>query len=134
MGENTLHGDRRRMVGRIGEDFADHHVRALGWTVLDRNWRTRYGELDLIAADGDTLIVVEVKTRMSRTYDDPVEAVDARKLQRMRLVTRQWLSARPPGARWYETIRFDVISVRLDVAHPEDRAAATLRHHRGLVD
>ncbi|MFT4088559.1 MAG: YraN family protein [Gordonia sp. (in: high G+C Gram-positive bacteria)] len=136
MGDQGVRRDRRGKVGRIGEDLAERHVRRLGWRVLARNWRTRYGELDLIAADGDTLVVVEVKTRMSTTYDDPVAAVTAQKLRRMRLLTRQWLAAqRESGtAQWWDLIRFDVVSIRLDMEHPEDEQSATLAHHRGLVE
>lgn len=118
----------------MGEDFAAEYVESLGWRILDRNWRTRFGEIDLIAADGARLVIVEVKTRMSATYDDPVAAVTAQKLRRMRLLTRQWLAARPDGSPWWEEIRFDVISLRLDYRHPQDREQATLRHHTGLVE
>ena len=122
-------------MGQIGEDFAADYLRSLGWEVLDRNWRTRYGELDLIAADGDTLVIVEVKTRMSRTYDDPAAAVTPRKLQRMRLLARQWLQQQAgEGSRWWEVIRFDIVSLRLDYDHPEDRRSAVLRHHTGIVE
>ncbi|WP_448223327.1 YraN family protein [Gordonia iterans] len=135
MGENnTVRRDRRRHVGRIGEDLAAEFVRARGWRILDRNWRTRYGELDLIAADGSTLVIVEVKTRASRTFTDPVAAVTAPKLRRMRLLARQWLAEQPDGAPWWEVIRFDAVSVQLDLNHPEDRSAARLCHHAGLVE
>lgn len=126
--------DRRGQVGRIGEDLAADFVQSLGWRILDRNWRTRYGEIDLIAADGTTLVIVEVKTRASRTYTDPVAAVTATKLRRMRLLARQWLAAQPDGAPWWDVIRFDVVSVQLDLGDPEDRSAARLCHHAGLVE
>ncbi|GAA4741439.1 YraN family protein [Gordonia alkaliphila] len=134
MGENTVRRDRRGQVGRIGEDFAAEFIDSIGWKILDRNWRTRYGELDLIAADGGTLVIVEVKTRASHTYTDPVAAITPTKLRRMRLLARQWLAAQPDPAPWWEVVRFDAISVQLDVRDPEDRAAARLRHHRGLVE
>ncbi|MFC0315151.1 YraN family protein [Gordonia phosphorivorans] len=134
MGDETVRRDRRGQVGRIGEDLAAEYIDSLGWRILDRNWRTRYGELDLIAADGATLVVVEVKTRASHTYTDPVAAITATKLRRMRLLARQWLAAQAEPAPWWETVRFDAVSVQLDVGDPEDRAAARLRHHRGLVE
>lgn len=133
MGEHTR-ADRRTAVGRLGEDLAAEYVAGLGWRILDRNWRTRYGELDLIAADGRTLIVVEVKTRASHVYTDPVAAVTPAKLRRMRLLTRQWLAAQPGDGPWWEVVRFDAVSVRLDLADPQDRSLARLRHHRGLVE
>lgn len=134
MGENTVRRDRRGQVGRIGEDLAAEYLASLGWRILDRNWRTRYGELDLIAADGPSLVIVEVKTRASHTYSDPVAAVTPQKLRRMRLLARQWLAARPSGASWWEVIRFDAVSVQLDLEHPADRDRARVRHHVGLVE
>ncbi|MFT4396283.1 YraN family protein [Gordonia lacunae] len=121
--------DRRGHIGRLGEDVAADYVASLGWTVLERNWRTRYGELDLVAADGSILVIVEVKTRASRTYDDPVMAVTPTKLARMRRVARLWLAAQDRG---WSQIRFDVVSVRLDQAAPDDFARARVRHHRGV--
>ena len=121
--------DRRRLVGRIGEDVAAEFVTARGWRVLDRNWRNRYGELDLIAAQGRVLVVVEVKTRASRTYTDPVAAVTPQKLSRMQRLIRMWLAENGHG---WEQIRFDVISIQLDPRDPEDTAAAAVRHHRGV--
>lgn len=125
----TGRNDRRRLVGQIGEDVAAEFVTARGWRVLDRNWRNRYGELDLIAAQGRVLVVVEVKTRASRTYTDPVAAVTPQKLSRMRRLIRMWLAENGHG---WEQIRFDVISIQLDPRDPEDTAAAAVRHHRGV--
>ncbi|MEY1675882.1 YraN family protein [Gordonia sp. ABKF26] len=121
--------DRRGHIGRLGEDVAADYATSLGWVVLDRNWRTRYGELDLVACDGSILVIVEVKTRASRTYDDPVMAVTPTKLTRMRRLARLWLAAQ--DRRWSQ-IRFDVVSVRLDQATPDDLARARVRHHRGV--
>ncbi len=123
--------DRRRLVGQIGEDLAAQYVEKLGWQILARNWRTRNGELDLIGADGSTLVIVEVKTRASRTYSDPLAAVTPEKLRRMRLLARQWLAQQE---RFWEVIRFDVVSIQLDVSDPEDLARATWWHHVGVEE
>ena len=133
MGESKVRRDRRGQVGQLGEDFAAEFVSSLGWCVLDRNWRTRYGELDLIAADGATLVIVEVKTRASHVYTDPVAAITAAKLRRMRLLARQWLAAQP-GGTWWDVVRFDAVSVLLDLDDPGDRTKVRLRHHIGLVE
>lgn len=131
MGEATQRPDRRRHIGRLGEDIAAAYIERLGWRVLDRNWRTRYGELDLIAADGDSLVVVEVKTRASRTFADPAEAITVQKLRRMRRLAGQWLSAQ--DTRW-RTVRFDAVAIQLDIAEPEDLERARISHHSGLVE
>ncbi|MCF8588232.1 YraN family protein [Gordonia sp. HY285] len=131
MGDKTKRPDRRRQIGRLGEDVAAEHLAGLGWEILARNWRTRYGELDLIAAIGDTLVIVEVKTRASRTFGDPVAAVTPHKLRTMRLVARQWLAEQE---RYWPIIRFDIVSIQLDIADPEDLERATLAHHTGVVE
>ncbi|NQX10030.1 YraN family protein [Microbacteriaceae bacterium VKM Ac-2855] len=77
-------------LGRRGEAFAARHLEAQGYEILDRNWRVREGELDIVARDGDALVVVEVKTRSSSRYGYPVEAIDREKARRLRLLATQW--------------------------------------------
>ncbi|PUB31746.1 putative endonuclease [Promicromonospora sp. AC04] len=79
-------------VGRYGERVALRHVEARGWQVLDTNWRGKDGELDIVALDGDVLVVVEVKTRSSLGFGHPAEAVTPRKLARIKRLTGQWLT------------------------------------------
>ncbi len=107
----------------------------LGWSVLERNWRCRYGEIDLIANDNvdsdPTLVVVEVKTRASRAFGDPAQAVTADKLLRLRRLTRIWLTEQE---MFWPTIRFDVISVQLDSRYPDRTEFAALRHLTGVFE
>ncbi|NUU17538.1 YraN family protein [Cellulomonas humilata] len=112
-------------VGRYGEDVAAAHVVGRGWDVLDRNWRTRDGELDLVALDGDELVVVEVKTRRSIAFGHPAEAVTPRKLARVRRLAAQWLAAHDVHPR---SVRVDVIAVLLPA-----RGAAQIDHLVGVV-
>ncbi|WP_036969335.1 YraN family protein [Promicromonospora kroppenstedtii] len=79
-------------VGRYGERVAVRHVEARGWRVLDTNWRGSEGELDIVALDGDVLVVVEVKTRSGLGFGHPAEAVTPRKLTRIKRLTGQWLT------------------------------------------
>jgi len=100
-------------VGRYGERLAAAHLEAAGLVLLDRNWRCRAGELDIVARDGDELVFVEVKTRSSLAFGAPAEAVDAAKAGRIRQLALQWLAATredDPGFRW-SAVRFDVVSV-----------------------
>ena len=112
-------------VGRYGEDVAEAHVRDRGWDVLDRNWRTSDGELDLVALDGDELVVIEVKTRRSTAYGHPAEAVTGRKLARVRRLAAQWLAAHDAHPA---SVRVDVIAVLLPA-----RGAAQVDHLEGVV-
>lgn len=112
-------------VGRYGEDVAVAHVRAAGWTVLDRNWRCSAGELDVVGLDGPELVAVEVKTRRSDRFGSPAEAVTAAKLARLRRLTAAWLAAhdvRPAS------VRIDVIAITVPA-----RGAAVVDHLVGVV-
>lgn len=79
-------------VGRYGERVALRHVVSRGWQVLDTNWRGKDGELDIVALDGDVLVVIEVKTRSGHGFGHPAEAVTPRKLARIKRLTGQWLT------------------------------------------
>jgi putative endonuclease len=107
-------------LGQRGERLAARHLQKLGFVVLSRNWRCREGELDIVATDGRTLVVCEVKTRAGRNFGDPAEAVTAEKIARIRRITGQWLSAFSLG--WCP-VRFDVISVLMTPTGP-----ARLKH------
>lgn len=95
-------------LGRRGEELAHRYLENQGLVVLARNWRCREGELDIVATDGDTLVVCEVKTRAGVGYGLPAEAVTHAKVARIRRITHQWMS------EWrlrFPAIRFDVVSV-----------------------
>jgi putative endonuclease len=101
--------DPRHVVGANGEDAVAQWYRAAGYDVLDRNWRVREGELDLVVRGTDgTIVFCEVKTRRSDRFGLPVEAVTTRTQQRLRQLAGLWLSAHRAhrGA-----LRFDVASV-----------------------
>ena len=112
-------GDPRRRLGARGEELAARHLEARGLEVVERNFRTRYGELDLVARDLRYLVICEVKTRIVRTSDaaaalGPFAAIGQRKQRQVRAMAREWLAAgslegpRPPE------IRFDAIGVSFD--------------------
>jgi putative endonuclease len=96
------------VLGRRGEDLAAELLGRAGMVVLDRNWRCELGEVDLVARDGQVLVVCEVKTRSSTTYGTPLEAVDWAKVQRLHRLAYRWLEAH--GLR-VATVRVDVVAV-----------------------
>ncbi|HET8681690.1 MAG TPA: YraN family protein [Micromonosporaceae bacterium] len=100
--------DARQLVGAWGEQCAVDHLVAAGMVLLDRNWRCRAGEIDIIARDGDVLVFVEVKTRRGDAFGSPADAVNPRKTARLRQLAAQWLAV--SGLRPRE-VRFDVVSV-----------------------
>ncbi|GAA3835563.1 MULTISPECIES: YraN family protein [Amycolatopsis] len=102
---------RHLTLGRRGEDIAARHLQKLGFVVLARNWRCRQGELDLIATNGRTLVICEVKTRTRESFGDPAEAVTEDKVARIRRLAGQWLSIHRVG--WCR-VRFDVVAVYAD--------------------
>jgi putative endonuclease len=105
--DNARAGANAR-IGRHGEDRAAAHYRAAGYAVLARNWRCAQGEIDLVCARGDTLVVCEVKARRRDVHGHPMEAVTPTKQRRIRRLAGAWL--RGQSARW-AIVRFDVVSV-----------------------
>ena len=101
---------RRRAVGSFGERLAVRELGRLGMVVVDRNWRCREGELDIVARQGDDLVVCEVKTRTSDRFGTPVEAITPAKAARLRRLGGLWATEHSvsPGR-----IRVDVVAVML---------------------
>src|ERR1041384_5459560 len=103
---------QRNELGRVGEDAAAAFLEHRGWTILDRNVRfSRDGELDIVATRAGVLAFVEVKTRRSRTFGLPAEAVTFTKRRRIRALAQRYLAGRRPHAR---AVRFDVVQVEPD--------------------
>jgi putative endonuclease len=101
---------RNRALGAFGERVAADHLRSLGMVVLARNWHCRFGEIDIVARDGATLVICEVKTRTGDSHGTPREAVLGRKAVRLRRLAAHWLAVHDiePAA-----VRIDVVSVVL---------------------
>ena len=98
-------------IGALGEQLAVEHLQGLGLRIVARNWRCRYGELDVIAAEGaNTLVFVEVKTRTGDGFGGVAEAVTPQKVRRIRRLAALWLAGQEAG---WSQIRIDVIGVRL---------------------
>src|SRR5690606_736787 len=112
-------------VGRYGEDLAVRHLVDKGWRIVERNWRGDAGEVDVVAMDGSTLVVVEVKTRSGTAFGYPAEAVTLTKLTRLRKLAGQWLTEHDARVA---AVRIDVVAVILP-----RQGAAQVEHLVGVV-
>ena len=97
----------RKTIGDLGESFAAEVYEKSGYTVVTRNYHSRYGEIDLIAENSDTLCFVEVKTRNFSSVGTPAEAVDYRKQKKLTLTAMKYLTE----AECYKQPRFDVLEL-----------------------
>lgn len=108
-------------VGKMGEDIAVRFLTGKGYTMLERNWRHKKAEVDMICMDGDVLVFVEVKTRSSMLYSAPTDAVTEHKMRM--LVDAASVYMDQIGHDW--EIRFDVVSILL-----LNEANYEVDHHR----
>jgi putative endonuclease len=111
-------------VGKYGEDVAARHLSDAGLQIVARNWRCTEGEIDIVAREGDTLVICEVKTRSAIGFGLPAEAITRRKADRLRRLAYLWLQEHPGGG---VDVRFDVVSVlreRVGAASVEHLRAA----------
>lgn len=116
----------RQAVGEYGERIAVARLEALGMTILERNWRCTTGEIDIVARDGDVLVVCEVKTRRSSDFGGPLEAVTPAKARRLCRLAACWLRDHPIVAP--AAVRIDVIGVMRP-----PRGAARVDYLRGAL-
>lgn len=99
----------RAELGRLGEDLAAEHLRSKGYRILERNVRTRYGEIDVVAQDGACLVFVEVRTMASREFA-PEESVTPSKQRRMAALAEGYLASHGKGdGEW----RADVVAIEM---------------------
>lgn len=113
MNRTALHPPKathNQQLGAKGEAIAAEYLEGLGFHILERNWRNRKGELDLIARDGDALVAVEVKTRSGSGYGNPLEAITAQKMARLRRLLLDWI--RTTEARGV-SLRVDAVGITL---------------------
>jgi putative endonuclease len=112
-------------LGAYGERVAASHLAAAGMVILERNWTCELGEIDIVARDGDTLVICEVKTRAGLAFGTPLEAVTADKAARLHRLAERWIddhAVRPPD------VRFDLVGV----LRPR-RGAALVEHVSGVL-
>lgn len=112
-------------LGVSGEQLAEDHLRGLGYQIVARDVRTPLGQLDLVALDGHTLVFVEVKTRAGHGFGLPQEAVDSRKIRKLRQLALYYLKMRPHRG----PVRFDVLGLTM-----ADGRLATVHHVKNAID
>ncbi len=98
----------RIALGRLGEDLAADYLRKQAYIILNRNYRTARGEIDLVAKDGETLVFIEVKTRKSTAFGTPLEAITRQKQVKLRELALTYMQEQHVGA---SGIRFDAIAI-----------------------
>jgi putative endonuclease len=108
--------DNRRSLGDRGEDLAAAVLKKQGYKILERNYRTPIGEIDLVAKQGGTLVFIEVKTRRSSRFGSPQEAVHPAKQERLRNLAEYYLSQKGLGEI---TVRFDVVGILWQEGKPQ---------------
>jgi len=130
------HNPKRRstLLGKRGEDLACSYLHDHGYIIVERNWRCVTGEIDIVAREGSTLVVVEVKTRSSLVAGHPLEAITQAKLGRLRLLAGAWCQATEQrsarsrlGAFRIDAIRIDAIGVVMPLGQPP-----SVLHIRGV--
>jgi putative endonuclease len=120
---------QRQRIGRAAEDLVAARLAGSGWKIVERNARTRFGELDIVALDGRALVFVEIKAGRENSAfgpERPILGVDRRKQLRVRRLATAWMSERREAPHYTE-IRFDAIGVTFNRA---DRAI-DVEHIRG---
>ncbi len=122
---NNMHNKR---LGSWGEDIAADFLKRHGYAIIEKNYYTRFGEIDIIAREDNVMIFVEVKTRMSLDYGWPEEAIDRRKIRHLFKTADIYMA----DNRLYEKydFRFDAISIILD----KKNRKAKIRHFENVAE
>jgi putative endonuclease len=116
----------RQDLGQLGEKLACDFLRKQGYKIIDQNYRTRGGEIDVIAKEGEMVVFVEVKTRISAEFGYPEEAIDARKQHKLAMTAEAYLAAH----QLYEAdYRIDAIGIEME----RGGQLKNLRHEKDVV-
>jgi len=94
-------------LGKWGEDLAADYLQDKGYVIIDRDWKSGHHDLDIVAKEGDALVIVEVKTRRNRLFGNPEEAIDYKKRQSLQSAINHYVKSHRIG----QSVRFDIISI-----------------------
>ena len=117
--------DTRKITGVKGEEEAARFLTRCGYAILEKNVRTRVGEIDLVAKEGKTLVFVEVKTRAGHGFGLPQESVDAKKIRKLRQLALYYLKMQPHRGQ----VRFDVVGLTVS-----DGRLVRVDHIKNAID
>jgi len=110
-----------RIIGQKGENLAVDHLRQSNYQILDRNFKIRLGELDIVAFDQDQVVLVEVKTRSGTKFGLPEEVINKKKLNKIKQVGQVWLDQHP---QFPQSLRIDLIAILGD----------KIKHYKNIGD
>lgn len=99
---------KTREIGKINEDLAVDYLKKRNYRIVERNFRRKFGEIDIIAKDRDTLVFIEVRSRKDDFFGSPLESIDQKKIRK---ISRTALSFISKTDQEFSSIRFDVISI-----------------------
>ena len=105
---NQFKKGSRMALGKWGEDIAEKYLKKKGYLIMERNFRCRLGEIDIIALDGKTLVFIEVKTRMSQKYGLPCEAINHEKLRHIERTAAYYMMLKPAD---HQEARLDAVEI-----------------------
>ncbi|MBR7031287.1 MAG: YraN family protein [Prevotella sp.] len=94
-------------LGKWGEDIAATYLKKKGFEIIERDWKSGHHDLDIVAKDGNTLVIVEVKTRRNRLFGNPEEAIDYKKRKSLQSAINHYIKSHCTG----QEVRFDIISI-----------------------
>lgn len=94
-------------LGKWGEDLAANYLEENGYDIIERDWKSGHHDLDIVAKEGQTLVIIEVKTRRNRLFGDPEEAIDYKKRKSLQSAINHYVKTHRPSVH----VRFDIISI-----------------------
>jgi len=110
----SAHNQHNKRLGTWGEDYACEFLQSKGYRIIERNFHIRGGEIDIVAQDGDNMVIVEVKTRSGDNFGTPLDAVTKNKQRLLMRAIREYRHVRDNYGRY---VRCDVIGILLDRVH-----------------
>jgi putative endonuclease len=115
---------RNKVTGKIGEELAVDYLDKKGYKIIERNFRTRFGEIDIVCSDGETLVFVEVKTKIGHDFGEPEEMVDKKKISQVKRMGEVYLQ----DEKFDGLCRVDVVAIVLKI----DRTVERVEHYQAV--